>query len=61
MVSQTTDTKEFDRAAFERDGFLVKKGFADHSVCDDIMSISETQLNDNLAPIEYEVDVQYPG
>ena len=29
MVSQTTDTKEFDRAAFERDGFLVKKGFAD--------------------------------
>ena len=61
MVSQTTDTKEFDRAAFERDGFLVKKGFADPSVCDDIMSISVTQLNDNLAPIEYEVDVQYPG
>ena len=61
MVSQTTDTKEFDRAAFERDGFLVKKGFADHAVCDDIMSISVTQLNDNLAPIEYEVDVQYPG
>ncbi len=61
MNSQTEYTSEFDRAAFERDGFLVKKGFAAHSVCDDIMSISKTQLNDNLAPIEYEVDVQYPG
>ncbi len=61
MISQASETSEFDRAAFDKNGFLVKRGFASQSDCDDIRAISLAQLEDNLAPIEYEVDVQYPG
>jgi len=61
MNSQPDDMADDDKSAFFRDGFLVKKGMASVPLCDEIKSISLAQLKANVAPIEYEVDVQYPG
>ena len=46
---------------FRRDGYLVRRGLTDAATCDAIAEMARTHLEVNLAPIEYEVDVQYPG
>jgi len=61
MDSQLNNTDDYDKAVFSRDGFLVKKGLAPVALCDEIRAVSLAQLKENVAPIEYEVDVQYPG
>jgi phytanoyl-CoA hydroxylase len=48
-------------ASFSEQGFLVRRGLTSASVCDDIASMAQQHLDVNLAPIEYEVDVHYPG
>jgi len=47
--------------AFHRDGYLVRHGLADDATCEAIGTMAQQHLEVNLAPIEYEVDVQYPG
>lgn len=52
---------DIELAAFHRDGFLVCRNFATTERCDELLSISRDHLGQKLAPIEYEVDVRYPG
>ena len=48
-------------AIFHRDGYLVRRGLTDAATCDAIVEMAQTHLEVNLAPIEYEADLQYPG
>ncbi len=48
-------------AKFSEEGYLVRRGLADDAICDAISALAQEHLEVNLAPIEYEVDVQYPG
>lgn len=50
-----------EQAAFERDGFVVRRGLAEVEVCERLASISRHHLGELIAPIEYEIDVHYPG
>ncbi len=52
---------DIELAAFRRDGYLVRRNFASAAQCDDLLVIAQDHLEQQLAPIEYEVDVQYPG
>lgn len=52
---------DIELAAFRRDGFLVRRNFAGAAQCNDLRLVAEDHLRQKLAPIEYEVDVQYPG
>lgn len=48
-------------AAFRRDGFVIVRSLADATECAEMQRIAEQHLAQDLAPVEYEVDVQYPG
>ncbi len=52
---------DIELAAFHRDGFLVCRNFANTGQCEELLSICRDHLGQQLAPIEYEVDVRYPG
>lgn len=52
---------EIDRAAFHRDGYLVMRGLANHEETLRLREIAGQHLAELIAPIEYEIDVQYPG
>lgn len=52
---------ELQVRAFERDGFLVVPSMADDAECDAMRRVAAEHLRQPLAPVEYEVDVQYPG
>ena len=49
---------EFESAAFWRDGFLIRRGLVDPEVCESLLVIVKNHLAGQLAPIEYEVDLQ---
>ena len=48
-------------AAFRRDGYLIRSQLAADALCSDMRQISEDHLAQLIAPIEYEIDVNYPG
>ncbi len=50
-----------DCSAFQRDGYLVKRGLCDDEVCNEMLQVIEDSLSPALAPVEYEADVHYPG
>ena len=52
---------EIDLAAFHRDGFIVRRALTDDQTCEKMKQVAEDHLAEQLAPVEYEVDVQYPG
>ncbi len=52
---------ELELAKFDRQGFVVIKGLAEIAECDEIREVAELHAAQQLAPIEYELDVQYPG
>ena len=52
---------ELETATFRRDGYLIKRGLASSDNCDELLNIAKEHLAAQMAPIEYEVDVQYPG
>ncbi|HKI73833.1 MAG TPA: phytanoyl-CoA dioxygenase family protein [Pseudomonadales bacterium] len=52
---------DIDLAAFRRDGFLVARSLADRTTCVKMREVARDHLAQNLAPVEYEVDVRYPG
>ncbi len=61
MNASTQILSETDIAAFRRDGYLIVRRLADEAVCSAMEVTAQMHLGQNLAPIEYEVDVQYPG
>jgi phytanoyl-CoA hydroxylase len=46
---------------FWGDGFLVLKSLAPAAVVEDMKQLCEAHLSQHVAPVEYEVDVGYPG
>lgn len=60
----TAREKEFtsdELASFSRDGFLVVRGLADEGLIQTMRRVTERGLRNEVAPIEYEADLQYPG
>lgn len=52
---------DIDVAAFKRDGYIVVPSLADEDECSRMRDVAARHLAAGLAPVEYEVDVQYPG
>lgn len=52
---------EIDVAAFKRNGFHIARSLVSGALCEQMRAVSRDHLAQNLAPIEYEVDVNYPG
>ena len=52
---------DIEAAAFQRDGYLVKRGMASTADADALAAIAQRHLQERIAPVEYEVDVHYPG
>jgi phytanoyl-CoA hydroxylase len=46
---------------FKDDGYLILKNMVTPAVCDLMLEITAAHLRDAVAPLEYEVDVGYPG
>lgn len=57
-ASRLTD---LEVAGFRRDGFVVIRSLANPALCGQMRELAAQHLAENVAPIEYEVDVQYPG
>lgn len=47
--------------AFQKDGFLILRGFADPRAWSEIRAAAEEDLARANPPVEYEADVRYPG
>ncbi len=57
-------TNEFttdEVAAFQRDGFVIARGLTDPATLARMRTVTEDGLQREIAPIEYEADLQYPG
>ena len=52
---------DIGNAAFWRDGYQLQRGFVGEDIVGQLREISTQHLAQQLAPIEYEVDVNYPG
>lgn len=52
---------EEQKYLFERDGFLVLRGFATPAEVADLRAVAERDLHPPIGPLEYEADVQYKG
>ncbi len=52
---------DLERASFERDGFLVRRRLVTDAMREQMQRISADHLRQLIAPIEYEIDVKYPG
>ncbi len=52
---------ELQSAGFQRDGFVVLPGLLDESQRMHMREVADAHVAAQLAPVEYEVDVQYPG
>jgi phytanoyl-CoA hydroxylase len=50
-----------DVSRFHKNGFVVAEGLATGEICDELQALAVNHLQQNLAPVEYEVDLQYPG
>lgn len=61
MTDTAHNLSELDIASFHRDGFLVARSLIDEDTCRQLQTVAETHLAERMAPIEFEVDVQYPG
>ncbi|MCB1692658.1 MAG: phytanoyl-CoA dioxygenase family protein [Pseudomonadales bacterium] len=61
MNEQPDDLSDLDVAAFWRDGYLVARHLVSPERIDTMRGVVTDHLAQNLAPIEYEVDVKYPG
>jgi len=46
---------------FRKQGFVVESGLARGHALEGLQTLARDQLAKNIAPIEFEVDVQYPG
>ncbi|MEM7366439.1 MAG: phytanoyl-CoA dioxygenase family protein [Pseudomonadota bacterium] len=55
------NARSLDAHAFERDGYVVIRGAADVKRCDQMRLMAEHHLVQQLAPVEFESSVGYPG
>ncbi len=58
---QTSSLNDIDAAAFERDGYIVVRNMVAEKRCGELRNIASDHLKQLIAPIEFEVDVSYPG
>jgi len=61
MNDAVTRLTDLELAGFRRDGFVVIRSLADSALCEEMRDVALRHLAESVAPIEYEVDVQYPG
>lgn len=61
MNAESAALSEFALAQFEHDGYLILHSFVAADICEQMKELSETYLLEGIAPVEFEVDVQYPG
>lgn len=47
--------------SFQRDGFVVLPGLLEDGLIEQMRAVADDHVAAQLAPVEYEVDVQYPG
>ena len=52
---------ELEFASFQRDGFVVIAGLLGETLRQKMRAVADDHVAAQLAPVEYEVDVQYPG
>jgi phytanoyl-CoA hydroxylase len=52
---------QLERASFARDGYIVKRSEVSPASCRIMQTVTSEHLQQLIAPVEYEVDVQYPG
>ncbi len=52
---------DIEKASFEKNGYLVKEGLVSAEQCELLHGIALDHLKQLIAPIEYEIDVRYPG
>ena len=52
---------DIELATFRSDGFVIRRALASRDRCDELVAVAREHLAQQLAPIEYEVDVGYPG
>jgi phytanoyl-CoA hydroxylase len=50
-----------EQEAFQRDGFLILRSFADAALVATLMEVAAEHLQREIAPVEYEADLHYPG
>lgn len=50
-----------DVTQFRRDGYIIVRGLAAPPLCGQMMQLARQHLAAQLAPLEYEADVNYPG
>ncbi len=48
-------------ASFDREGFLIARGLAGAELVRRMRAVTERGLKEEIGPIEYEADLQYPG
>ncbi len=58
---QTSSLNDIDAAAFERAGYIVVRNMVAEKRCGELRNIASDHLKQLIAPIEFEVDVSYPG
>ena len=52
---------DIEQASFKRDGFIIVRRLADKDLCQSLEKIAREHLAALIAPVEYEIDVNYPG
>ncbi len=52
---------DIEIATFRRNGYLIRRNMASKSQCEQLLETANEHMQQHLAPIEYEVEVQYPG
>lgn len=50
-----------EQEAFQRDGFLILRGFADAGLVAILAEVAAEHLQRKIDPVEYEADLHYPG
>jgi len=50
-----------EQEAFQRDGFLILRGFADAGLVAILAEVAAEHLRRKIDPVEYEADLHYPG
>ena len=55
------DTDLDARARFRRDGYVVMRNLLTPERCDELRAIAEEHVAALIAPVEFEIDVHYPG
>lgn len=59
--SGVADVSDDDAARFDRDGYLVRRGFIPSPMTQSLVDLIDHSLHPALAPVEFEADVHYPG